>query len=338
MRVMQSFRAPRPTTNPYITMLDESLANELGDGHRRFDWREALFSSYDVFHWHWPEGKIEGTRWWKTAGKHLLVGALLIKHRRTGVAVVRTVHNVQLPDVRALSRWLLRRIDKHTDYRIVLNETTELPADQPRSLIVHGDYRSWYRSFPRSPMVSGRIGAFGAVRRYKSTDALLEAYREAVAQRPTMSLRIGGRPSTPELSGSVADAVAALPGAEATLRFITDGELVSMVSSCELVVLGYRFMHNSGSVLAALSLDRPVLVPRNEVNQALADEVGDDWVLMYDGDLSGADVVAALDRCAHRDPNATPDLSHRTWERTGKAHRAAYVRAVEARTGHQRTL
>lgn len=333
MRVMQSFRAPRSTTNPYITMLDESLARELGAGHRRFDWREALFTTYDVFHWHWPEGKIEGTNWWKTTGKHLLVGALLLKHRLSGVAVVRTVHNVQLPDVRRISRWLLNQIDDHTDYRIVLNETTELPPEQPRSLIVHGDYRSWYSRYPRSPMQAGRIGAFGAVRRYKSTDSLLAAYGDAVAQRPSMSLRIGGRPSTPELERGVSDAVEALPGAEATLRFITDEELVSMVSSCELVVLGYRFMHNSGSVLASLSLQRPVLVPRNAVNEALADEVGHDWVLMYDGDLSGDDIVSALDRCAARDPAGAPDLSRRTWGETGRAHRLAYEQAVLARRG-----
>ena len=67
--VMQSFRNPRATTNPYITMLDRALADELGSGHLRFSWLRALFGRYDVFHWHWPEAKLQGTSWWKSAGQ-----------------------------------------------------------------------------------------------------------------------------------------------------------------------------------------------------------------------------------------------------------------------------
>jgi beta-1,4-mannosyltransferase len=328
---MQSFRAPRPTTNPYITMLDQSLREELGDGHRRFDWREALLTRYDVFHWHWPEGKLEGTRWWKAAGKHVLVLALVLKHRLTGVAVTRTVHNVKLPDVPRVSRWLLQLIDRFTDHRIVLNETTVLPISQSRSVIVHADYQQWYARYQASEIVRGRVGAFGAVRRYKSLDALLLAYSGAVTQRPDLSLRIGGRPSTDELRSGIENDVAQLPGAAATLRFITDEELVELVTSCQLVVLAYRFMHNSGSVLAALSLGRPVLVPRNDVNEALADEVGHDWVHVFDGDLDADALLRALAATEDLAPGSMPDLSGRGWKKTGSDHRAAYETAIRRR-------
>lgn len=69
---MQSFRAPRSTTNPYITQLDSALTQSPDLIHERFSWAGALFGRHDAFQWHWPEGKLEGTTWWKATGKYLL--------------------------------------------------------------------------------------------------------------------------------------------------------------------------------------------------------------------------------------------------------------------------
>lgn len=53
--VLQSFRTPRPTTNPYIVMLGETLRTTPGVVLLNFSWRRALFGRFDVFHVHWPE-------------------------------------------------------------------------------------------------------------------------------------------------------------------------------------------------------------------------------------------------------------------------------------------
>jgi len=331
---MQSFRAPRATTNPYITQLDRSLARSAQVVHERFSWAGALFGRYDVFQWHWPEGKLEGTTWWKTLGKYLLTCAIVLRHavsRR--IAVVRTVHNVELPDVNAPRRWLLRIIDRQADHRIVLNTFTPVPAGAASSLILHGHYRDWYAPQPTSAPIPGRLAAFGAVRRYKSLDALLDAYAGAVEQRPSLSLHVGGRPSSPQIGQEVRDRTAALPHVELTLSFLSDAELVRLATSAQLIVLAYRFMHNSGSVLAALSLDRPVLVPRNAVNEELADEVGRDWVLMFDGDLTPEQLLSAMDRAATLPAGARPDLSRRDWDLAGQAHADAFTAALAAKRG-----
>lgn len=329
LRVMQSFRAPRSTTNPYITMLDQALAADPQLAHRRFSWGGALFGRYDVFHWHWPEGKLHGTTWWKSAGKFALTALLSLRHRLSRrITVVRTVHNVELPDDNAPRTWLLRRIDAQTDHRIVLNTTTRLPAGMTHTLILHGHYRDWYAPQPHRERVPGRLGTFGGVRRYKSVDALVAAYAEAVTIEPALTLRVGGRPSTPELGDDLRRSTSALPGVQLQLAFLSDAELVELATSSELVVLAYRFMHNSGSVLAALSLDRPVLVPRNEVNEALAQEVGSDWVLMYDGELDGDTLISAWRSARGLSPTARPDLSGREWADAGAAHAAAYRAAI----------
>ncbi|WP_216648807.1 glycosyltransferase [Agromyces agglutinans] len=326
--VMQSFRAPRRTTNPYITMLDAALSETPGLVHARFDWKRAILGRYDVFHWHWPEGKLHGTTWWKTVGKHALMLALLARHRFTRVVVVRTVHNLELPEVHPITRRLLEIVETTTDYRITLNVTTPVPAGAPSSLIRHGHYRDWYAPYPRAQRIPGRLGYFGGIRRYKSVGALVEAYADAIREDPTLSLRIAGRPSNTELARVLAERVDALPSAVLDLGFVEDPELVDLATSSQLVVLAYRFMHNSGSVLAALSLDRPVLVPRNEANEALAREVGAEWVCMYDGELGAPALHAAIAATASIPASAQPDLGLRGWARAGEEHLEAYRRAL----------
>ncbi|MCH1882704.1 glycosyl transferase [Agrococcus sp. ARC_14] len=329
LRVMQSFRAPRPTTNPYITMLDRALGDSGEVLHLRFDWRRALVGDYDVFHWHWPEGKLHGSTWWRTAGKTALTAALWLRLRLSHrIAVVRTVHNVELPDDGRLRRALLARIERDADLLIALNSETQLDG-RPHARIPHGHYRDWYAGQPRAQRVRGRISAFGGVRRYKNVGVLVDAYADASSHRADLSLEIGGRPSTPELAETLQQRAESLPNVDMRLRFLPDDELVRLATQSELVVLAYRFMHNSGSVLAALSLDRPVLVPRNPVNEALALEVGDAWVHMYDGELRGDQLLAALAGVEAIPAGAQPDLTLREWARTAADHADAYRRAVE---------
>lgn len=330
IRVMQSFRAPRVTTNPYITMLDSALGEANGMDHLRFSWLRALLGKYQVFHWHWPEGKLEGRTWWKKAGKHALLALVLIRQRLTRTVVVRTVHNLDLPQgISPVATWILRYIDRHTDYRIVLNATTPLRPDQPHSMILHGHYRDWYTQ-RRSPVVAGQVGYFGMIRRYKSLDRLLSAYAEASLIDPGLSLRIGGRPSSPELGAMVGKELSMLGNVTAKLEFLDDAELVDLASSSELIILPYRHMHNSGSVLAALSLGRPVLVPRNAANAALAAEVGEAWVQQFDGELDGATVVAALQE-VRRACLGEPNLVERDWDRVGRQHFEAYSKALQSK-------
>lgn len=336
LRVMQSFRAPRNTTNPYNTMLDSALAAEPSIEHLRYSWGRALFGRYDVFHWHWPETLLHGSNWWKSAGRFVLTTVLATRHALSPrIATVRTVHNIELPDDNAIRLWLLRWIDRQTTYRIVLNTSTDLPADQPHVLIRHGHYRDWYERFPTARRIPGRIGTFGGVRRYKNAGALVDAYTAACTERSDLSLRIGGRASSPQLAADLRERAASSPGIQLDLDFLSDEELVRLATESELVVLAYRFMHNSGSVLAALSLDRPVLVPRNEVNEQLSAEVGSVWVQMYDEDVTGSDLLRALDAVSVLPEGERPDLHLREWSTTASDHATAYRTAQQIKRGHR---
>lgn len=337
--VMQSFRAPRASTNPYITQLDRALANHPGIVHRRFSWWGALLGRYDVFQWHWPEGKLEGSTRWRAAAKTALTAAISVRHSMSRrIVVMRTVHNIELPDVGPVRTWLLRRIEAQADHQIVLNPTTPGGRSVPKSLIPHGHYRDWFASYPHSMRVFGQVGVFGAVRRYKSLDQLFDAYETAASQDHRISLRIGGRPTSSKIEHDVVERAASLPRVRLDLHFLSDAELVDIVTSSDVIVLAYRFMHNSGAVLAALSLGRPVLVPRNEVNEGLAREVGKQWVLMYDETLTADDLSDAIVRARDLYPDEAPDLSARDWDHAGRLHENAYREALMSKRGDAKFL
>jgi glycosyltransferase involved in cell wall biosynthesis len=245
------------------------------------------------------------------------------------IPVVRTVHNVHLPD--GLSRRvvaMLLMLDRLTTLRIRLNTSTPTPPGAPVETIMLGHFRDWFAAHPRSAAVPGRFGYFGLVRRYKGIETLIDAFLEAKRHRHGLSLTIAGKPSTAELTATLTGRAAHDPAIDLDLRFVSDAELVALATSCELVVMPYHFMHNSSGALTALSLDRPVLVPDNEVNRQLSDDVGPGWVHRYDGTLGSADLLAAITAVQTSPPQGRPDLSARDWDRVGKAHEDAYRRAV----------
>jgi glycosyltransferase involved in cell wall biosynthesis len=325
LRVLTSNREPRSTTNPYITMLTAALRRTSAIDLVTYSPRAALLGRYDVVHLHWPETIIGlgGRRRAGTLVRGVLAALFLTRLALTRTPVVRTVHNVEPPaDANTLQRALLRWFDRLTSHRIVLNDRTECAG--PATTIPHGHYRDWYDG-PRSDLIPGRLQYVGLVRRYKGVEGLVEAFR-SVADGSLM-LGIAGAASTPALAANIAALADGDPRVTLRFDFLSDDELVAAVTAAELVVLPYRFMHNSGAALAALSLDRPVLVPDTPVNADLATEVGPGWIHTFTGDLTGEALVTALS--AAREPRAaSPDLRAREWAGVGEAHLAVYRAAV----------
>lgn len=326
--VLQSFPTPKPTTNPYLVMLGRSLATTPGVELRTFTWRRALLERFDVFHVHWPEILVSGHSPLKKLIRQLFTIAFILKLKVTRTPIVRTVHNLELPQgISRIEVALLRWIDRQTAFRIVINTSTPLPAGQPSATILHGHYRDWFAEYPFPETERGRIAYIGLIRRYKGVDGLLRAFRGLTD--PAAALDVAGRPSTEELASELRELAAGDDRVELTLSFLSDAELAQHVGRAELVVLPYREMHNSGGALTTLSLGRPVLMPDNEVNRQLADEVGRGWVFGYTGDLTAEHIGDAFADLRANPPVAAPDLSARDWDRAGVDHLAAYRQAVD---------
>lgn len=331
LTVLQSSPPPRPTTNPYIVMLHDRLRSNPETNVLAFGWRTALFARYDVFHVHWPEILVSGRTPIKKVVRQVLTASLLVRLRIRRIPIVRTVHNLELPE--GISRreiLLLKAFDRHTGLRILINSETRLPDDLDSVTIPHGHYRDWFALHEASPVIRGQLGFAGLVRRYKGVERLIRSFIETSSTAPSLSLRVGGAASSPELKSEVERLAEGDNRIRLDLHFLSDAELVGLVTSSELVVLPYTFMHNSGGALTALSLGRPVLVPDNPVNRALSKEVGAGWVWCYDGDIDATAIVETIAKLRGGQWSESPNLDSRRWDDAASSHTDAYRLAVRS--------
>ena len=327
LRVLESFGAPRKTTNPYIWQLAQTLDDQPQCELLLFSFRRAIFGSYDVFHVHWPEVIYTGHGPLKSIARETLTALLTARLAVSRKRVVRTWHNIA-PHAnmtwrqRLLNRW----IEGLTTHNIRLNEVTEPAPSVPTTTILHGHYRDWFAPYAAEAQIPGRIAFVGLIRRYKGVEHLIEAFGEL--DRPDLSLSISGKASTQELRDSLVDLGKGRPAIDFSFEYLTAAELVRTITRAELVVLPYTFMHNSGAALAALSLNRPVLVPDTEVNRKLSIEVGPGWVYFFSGNLQGVELDAALNARNANPPQNQPNLDARAWEKAGTEHVRVFARAV----------
>lgn len=309
-------------------MLAQAIQAEPSLEMCHFSLRTALLGRYDVVHLHWPEVLVERRRALRTLVRQLLVLVVVLRWRLTRTPVVRTMHNLELPQ--GLSRReyrLLALMDRQVVLRIRLNGHTPVPQGTDVVTIPHGHYRDWFAGYRHGQATAGRVAFVGLVRRYKGVESLIEAFRHL--ELPEASLHVAGRPSTTELEVALRELAGDDPRISFRAEYLDEEAFALEVTSAQLVVLPYRHMHNSGATLAALSLGRPVLVPDTVVNRELAAEVGEGWLRFIAGDtVTSEDLEAAL---RVPTPAGEPDLSARDWAATGAAHAEAFARAHGSR-------
>lgn len=325
VRVLMALSPPDGTTR-YVDQIAAGAPAEVEITYRT--WRSVFTGRYDVLHLHWPEKLVAADRAARPLVSRLLFVALLIRLKLQRVAVVRTLHNTS-PHEGISSRWqqrLLDWCDRQTTLYITINPVTEPAVGAESVTVLHGHYRTRFAHLEHPAAQPGRLLFFGLLRNYKGVDQLLAAF--AGADDADWRLRLVGAPFDQSIADDVERAAAADHRISACLGSVPDRDLVAEICRSELIVLPYRAMHNSGAVLLALSLDRPVLVPRTPVNQALAGEVGPGWIHMYDGELTVTDIRNALTDNASGSQRSAPDLRGRDWDTVGEGHYQAYLRAM----------
>lgn len=324
IRVLHALPGPDGTTQ-YVDHLIGGVPPEIET--LTFSWPRAIFGAYDVLHLHRPRLLVRQARGGRLAGQ-LLTAVLLLRLELTETPVVRTVHD-RVPHAAGdrLERRLLDALDRRTALWIRLDPTTALPPDVRTATIPHGHYRSAFPPRPGTTPEPGRLAQIGPIRRDVGTDRLLEVF--GAIDDPSLRLTVAGRPQDDALAGQVAAAAAADVRVTLRLDHLADDELAREVRHAELVVLPCAPVHDAGAALIALSLDRPVLVPRDAATDALAREVGEGWVLMFDGALQRGDLLRALAAARlTRERGVPPRLDDRDWELVGRRHADVYRRVA----------
>lgn len=323
IRVLESVAPPGRTTKFIDQVVRFAPANI---AFRYFSWGTALFGVYDVFHVHWPEFLVRATNPVVGLARRMLFKGLLVRLRMQRIPVVRTLHNVSphTPGSQAEAR-LLRGLEDMTTLTIRLNDATATDESTSSRTILHGHYVDEFATYPPSRIIRGRITYVGRIEPYKGVLELVDAF--ATLDDPDLSLRIVGRP-TPDLRSAISSRLEEVEHASALLEYVSDEQMVAEITSAELVVLPYREMHNSGILLVALSLARPVLVPRTRANELIASEVGDGWVLQYDGEVSAEAIRLGVDSARRSRDGEVPALLRRDWPTVAAQYAEAFTEAI----------
>lgn len=339
---------PSPKGNPFVWQMAAQLER---NDCRLTPLSLAAACRADVLHFHWPDhfvsrpSALSGVR----GATKVVLSCLLMRAR--GRAVVWTVHNLKPHDTR--HSWLERAfwpvftalltgcICLTTAGRTsALDRFPRLRTKQV-AVVAHGSYAGVYPEFDGAaadardglglPADSSPLLFFGQIRPYKNVPALLEAF--ASVDDPGARLIVAGESPDPSLMAALHEA-AARDGRVTMTGRVADEDVQRVFTASVGAVLPFRDVLNSGSVFLALSLRRPVLVPVTSVFTEIAQQVGAEWLTLFDPPLSPEMLT---DFTAHAraltGSGTQPDLSAYDWEVLGAQIVAFYRTMLAGRSG-----
>lgn len=349
-------------TNPYQFLLAASLPDEfLASPGTIEDALEAAledqsgFSGQRVFHLHWTTPIIApAANEWDAIRRKELFLAKLRSFIGLGGLVIWTVHNTLSHDRKftEVERDLCAQVARlasyiHVHSQAVVDAVRDeylLPADKVK-VIPHPNYVGVYPNEMSQTEARERLGiplgrfvyAFiGQLRPYKGIQELLDAYAIVAAENPDSHLLIAGRPVAPYDADTVSKLASSLQNVTVVEHHIPDDELQCYFNASDVVVLPYKDVLTSGSVLNALSFGRTVIAP----SLGMIPEVVEEGIngFLYDpgkGDALAAAMQRALGsraEIAALGEKAVDSVRENTWDKFGRA----IAKGIEdaARTHH----
>jgi beta-1,4-mannosyltransferase len=316
------------TSNRFTTLFSQAV-QDAGWEVREFTWHPSAVFGPKVILLHWPDelfsskGLVANT---KAAFK--LATFQLAKHV-CGAKLVWVVHETAPHDHGRKARWVTNTFLRSLDGAIFLSHASKVASEAdlpelrnvPALITRHGHYRIDMENPPqprRQPGKALNLVYFGQIRPYKNLGGLIKAARKF--RRGDVHVRIMGWSKDPRFTRSLQEQARSAPAVTLDIRdeLVPQTELEAALDESDGVVLPYRNILNSGAALFALSRNRPVLAPRLGTLPELQDEIGHDWVDLYDGDIGGEDLreFAARLRRSNAD---TADLSKYEWGPIGES-------------------
>ena len=228
-----------------------------------------------LIHLHWVyDFYIPGSSRWPVLGRvaQAWFAVWLWTARLLGYQLVWTAHNV-LPysPVFADDLRVRRKLVAACDLVIIHSQSTlaqlaELGMVPRRTAVIpHGpfiaDVPPESLRTPGSSTGPRRLLFLGKVRQYKGVDDLLAAFA-ALPPDTDARLTVAGDCSEPPLAAAITDlARRSAERVEARLEHIPDTELSQLFAEADVVILPFREITTSGSVMLALCHGRPLIIP-----------------------------------------------------------------------------
>lgn len=328
MKVVSCRPAWVKTSNRFTNLFAQAVQDS-GWNVREFGWSPSGVLSPRVILIHWPDDLFTAAdpiAHAKVAGK---LAVLQAAKQLFGARLVWVVHETHPHDRGRRARWSTRAFLKSLDGAIYLSHASKRAgeADIPElkhvpSLVTrHGHYRfDMERPLQPRPTPGKKLNLvyFGQIRPYKNLDGLINAARNLSPE--DVRIKILGWCKEPDFTRQLEDLAAGAPSIQLDIRdaLVPQADLEIALDESDGVVLPYRNILNSGAALFGLSRNRPVMAPRLGTLPELQDEIGSEWVDLYDDDIGEQHLRAFMARLRHpQQPVA--DLSRYEWGPIGES-------------------
>ncbi len=269
--------------NPYRPLLYGALqAREI-----EVSWTKGFILPYlravihqglpDIIHVQWQDQLFFGRNIIETIVRTFQFFGEMAVLKSLGVKYVWTVHNLRNHPGRYLkwefyfSKILRKRVDKVVIHCEAIRSKVAIYFDIPNQKIEvaqHGHYRDWYPDAINRELARNELGLpgdkkiylyFGKILKYKGVDTLIKEFRKLAGNQAV--LIIAGKPNDETLRKEIIDLAEDASQIIVRLDYLNDDQLVQYLCASNVVVLPYRDILLSGSVILASSFARPVITP-----------------------------------------------------------------------------
>ena len=289
--------------NPYQHLMMEGLRTagltvSSGDPSKFFGILKTAMQRPDWIHFDWETNYYYRRATWMTlVNIPFFILQIWAARFIFGCKLAWTPHNLQPHDRehpslhRFCRRFLARQVEWIRVFSMVSVErfANELKVDQTKFIVrPEGSYGGYYpdsttKTDARLHLglpTEGRVILYlGYIKPYKGITELIDAFQ--LTTHGTETLVIAGK----VMDGSYFREVSAKSGSQIRIigQFIPDEELQYFMNAADLVVLPFRNIENSGSVILAMGFGKPVVAPAIGV---VAERLDEQPQLLYTDDLT----------------------------------------------------
>lgn len=263
--------------------------------------RSALFRwKADVIHFHWLHPYMVRPTLLGSWTRSMRFAFELACLRLGGKKLVWTMHNIQSHDAkfprterffRRIAAKAFHKIVCHSDAAATLAKKTLSVSD---SKIVRSPHPSYIDVYPnqldqQAERDKAGIGSeetvflfVGRVAEYKGIEELIATFKNLGCEN--CRLIVAGNPVDDEYGEKIRTLAEKNDAIDLSLQYIPDAELPSLMAVADVVVLPFKNILNSGSVVLAMSFAKAVIVPA----EGSVPEVVPASPLVYAGSLGNA--------------------------------------------------
>ena len=267
-------------TIKYLTFVDMSLL-----------FNATRNSRPDIIHLHWQHPFLLDNTRFRTIVKSLLFIIQLFIIKILGVKLVWTVHNLKNHENKheELELFFSRIIARHADAIITFCEAAKLDIQKVFKVkksdkiyvIQHGSYRNAYKNTVSREEARSRLHLsstdltflyLGMIRPYKGVLELIETFQKL--DKNHSKLIIAGKLQSQQLVNLLEKKAGGNSSIRLILKFIPDDEIQIYMNAADIVVLPYRDVLNSGTVILGMSFGKAIIAPRIGCIPDTLDDIG----------------------------------------------------------------